>query len=446
MSKIRYSNYFFNKLDSKFTSSYLITDVQKTVAQMQYHARFSIFSNYGSIKSQADVFARHFNSMGLLTNSYLDNANRLENAIRLVSESYVYSYYKSLYYATANEFKLSQAFSHPINSLCFSGHKEFFDHITVGTMFHLPLHSSLISYELTTSEEIFQSIVSNDIINKWIDKLGNFFSPEHETVLNYMMNKCSDYVMVERLFSPNSVGQSSSLSTSPLANMCYSEDEQVLMYIEGKEIITDYISYFWNKANLIKSEYIPDIDVNDQIHDTTPISRFDERNIPKEVESITGLKFMTIQRLIYDTSSPQNGSNFPSDTGPKGPNNSGRNRSWKPDPNRGSSNNRRSVQKNDIGKVVSTQAVKLGRGAVNLIKRRGSLVDQQIAATTAQIIQDITGKKIAKSIFKTWYGKSVESVLNEYNIDTSQYDDEYNALFAERINDKYQVAGYIQGH
>jgi hypothetical protein len=261
-----------------------------------------------------------------------------------------------------------------------------------------------------------------------------------------MMSKCSDYVKIEQLFSPNSVGQSSSLSTSPLANMCYSEDEQVLMYIEGKEIVTDCISYLWNKANLIKSEYIPDIDVNDQIHDTTPISRYDNRNISREVESITGLRFMTTHRLNYDTSSAQNGSNFPSNNGPKGPNNFGRNNSWKPDPYGGSSNGNGPGQKNNLGKVVSAQAVKLGRGAFNLIKRRQSLVDQQIAATTAQIIQDITGKKVAKKIFKTWYGKSVESILNEYNIDTSQYDDEYDVLFAERVNDKVQIAGYIQGH
>lgn len=436
MGKIRYSNYFVTKIDSKFTSNYSLVDVQRSTSNVEYITKFKLGLNYDNIRNQAVQFAVKFVSLGLFKNSFLDNYNRIDLSKDAVTDAYIYSYFKSVYYSVGRCTKANFASFIQGNSLVFYGHKVLFDHICTGYMNHNTLINSHISMQIDVDDTIIPYILENDVISKFIDYKGDFFNSKYETILNYMMVNCSTHVSVCNLNDDNEFNNLISLNSSPLGNLCFSEDEQSLLYVENKALTSDKKSYFWGKAVCISCIEFPSVDVDDSIYDTIPVSRYDKRNVSFEVESITGLKFYDIRSLDYFGNYNVNNPNKhdPDDTIKS---------STKKDDftNRKKSNQRRNSTKlNMVDEVV-----RFSGKAINVIRNSKIPVTKDNVFILFDLIKTITNKKLRNDIINSWYGKSIESILSEYNIkpEKSLFEEEYRYFYGQKENDKIKIVGFI---
>lgn len=438
---MRYNNYLFDKIESKFLSSYLWSDPNKTARNLKYDFRYKVVPEEGIILEQAKLFSKYFIGEGYFTNSFLDNANRLPQIESIITEVYVYSYVKSVYYACLQSLSPGTVSSFQKNNLVFKGHKILFDHILEGYMPYFSSATSTVSLQIDGLDETMDEIKAFECFKNNVDDIGFVFNSQYETILNFMINKCSNVINISNLSDVQDLSVKY-LSSSPLGNACYSPDMQTIFYVENSSVISDTASIFWNKACMISALSFPSIDVNDSVYDDIPISRYSKFNISHEIYSITG--YNPFRRpASYTGLKPQPNGYSPSDNlgggNSQDRNSEGRVIFASVRKSKGNQNDN-----SGINNAVLKNAVRLSDRAVNLLRDVHVVLNNDNVKIVAGILCDLLGKRITAKQLNKFKGKPLEEVYKGYNvpmIDNTKTD-EYSAFYVEQGDQKLELVAY----
>lgn len=403
MSKITYRNYVISKVDTKFNSNYVFTDLAKSRQNFETEIVYRVSLDYANIQRQARFFRKKFLAGGHLKNSFLNNVTRHNQIEDLIEKTYEYSYFKSLFYGLSHSLRREEMFTFSPTTRVFSGHKELFDTLVSKRLYDIDHFGASVSIRIIPDDILFKYLRDKvEIIKENIDEVGEFFNPIYENILVYFEDTLSDIIKVESLKPFNGPR----LIESPVGNSCFLNDGNNIGIIEGIHTKVDKISYFWNIAVGITVIKNPEIDIDDALYDTILTSNYDPRNVKYEVYSITG----------YDTTGESSHNmNFDDGGGPLPPKNP--NFPWRREnkiilmnnDNKGGKQNLRNRGKNkNITRELNDKLANLVNKG-NVLSRE----DARLLATVISVSKNITFKD--KTI-NDWVGQSVRNVLDKFKI------------------------------
>lgn len=416
---IKYNNYLTSKTDSKFVSRNTFTDLSRVRQNDFRRFEFSIEFEEEKIATQANLFSNYITATGIFENSFLNNSNRIKIANQLIRDSYIYSYIKSVFYAYQLIANNVASVMGPSSNTVFYGHKLLHDIICEGLVQQITPPSNVISIELNLPKDTILQLQKfslwSDVFN---DQTGRVFSPELETVLNFLKTKCNHVVATGNIADKTSKEVRTLLSL-PIGNLAFSEDMQQILYVESESVSSDKVSYYWNKANLITAKVIPSIDADDSIFDTILTSNYDLNGTTFEVQAITGYSPLANPRNNFEYTNLTSKNDTPNpddDRSPVSNNQSGVNSNTPKKRNNNHNSNNNSNTNQDKFNNFKSSVERVAENVVNLIRRTDEILTPERVGLVADVILKITGKRPRDKALKQLLGQRLGLVLEKNGI------------------------------
>jgi len=435
-----WASYLSLKTDTKFKSNHAFTAMAEVRVGTSYSYTFTIDPEEAGLRRQAEHFSDFCVTLKLFDGSFLFDGRRFQTVRDLLIEVYMYSYVKAVFYSVGKRQRYSAALFPPGNNICLLGHAELYNIICAEFLYSYTPPNNSISVRtlfITNVEDMFSSWTN--WITNYIDPTDpeRVFNPQYESVLSWLYNKQSIIKTVKLNPQSSSTYDHMLLANHPIGNSCFSGDMQQILFLETTQTSVDIMSFGWGVANFIKAVFIPAIDADDEVYDTVLVSRLDRKFVYREVHSIIGCPIVTDP---YDKSSVPSPSPE-DDTRPSGgnpPRGGGGRGNGGSSGGRGNSNSGRGRQpSNRTGPLNAAQQVvnKYGSKIVSAIRKIDELMTDEKAILIAQVISDITGKKIKPKSLKQYIGKKVGLAFSDFGVDMSSRltgsDAEYDAFYVE---------------
>jgi hypothetical protein len=434
MVKLDFNNYVISKSESKFNSHNAFTNVQAVNQNINREFTFAVNPLEERVVAQARLFARYFLATSVYEQTVQRYPSRTSDNEQLLTETYIYSYIKSLFYAygTVNR---TPAMMGKRNNLVFKGHKILNDCIVEGYIQHFSPPGKVTSMMIEIDNNSEKQFENWEIWNKiYSPDINQVFNPNYEAILSTIKAVGGDVADVEKLGA--GVNPCDNLLKLPLGNSAYSNDMNQLLFIESNSVISDKPSYYWGKAVFLKVESVPIVDIDDSLYDTVFVSDLDPFSLTYEVESITGFNPLSGPMTAFNQTTGLG----PDDTIPPS---RGRGKNFKPGgggSQRG--NTAMGVSASSINPIQSAsnsnsfknRITKFGKDALNVVKQVDALLDDDRTQILAGIISDITGKNVKPKSLKRHVGSRIGSVLQQFGIAVDyniRSDDEHGYYYVE---------------
>jgi len=437
---ITWANYLSLKTDTKFKSNHAFTSMAEIRLETSYVYTFTIDPEEARLRRQAEQFADFGLTQKLFDGSFVFDNRRLQTVRDLLIEVYMYSYVKAVFYSVGKRQRYLAALFPPGNNICFSGHAELYNVICAEFLYSYtpPNNSISVRTLFTTNVEDMFSSWTNWITN-YVDPTDpeRVFNPQYESVLSWLHNKQS-VIKTTKLNPPSSSTYDHMLlANHPIGNTCFSGDMQQILFLETTQTSVDVVSFGWGIANFVKAVFVPFIDADDEVYDTVLVSRLDPKFVYREVHAIIGCPIVTDPHDKSSASYSQE-----DDTRPSGGNpprgGGGRGNGGNPSGGRGNSNPGRGQERSKRTgplKAVNQVVNKYGNKIASVIRKVDDFMTDENTILIAQVISDITGKKIKPKSLKQYVGKKVGLAFSDFGVDMSSRltgsDAEYDAFYVE---------------
>lgn len=438
MTSITYQNFISKKIDSKFGSNFLFTNVRSLYVQEYYDVVYSISVSQVAklVEAQAKSFARRVSSIGYFRGTFLNNLIREEDKIeQLLSEVYVYSYVKSVTFGF-DRFKNRVGFVNFGSNRVLTGHKVLYDFISRGNIQGSVSSETFVNLKIRLKDEDIKLLCDTfSVEQRFMEDQSFVHNSTLETVLDYLHTHANDLVSTLEFDSTNGnvfCREVQTLSISPIGNSCFGDNSKV-NYIECDRA-RDYIpSMFWGIAVGLKLESVLSIDEDDFVYDNIRFEDLDVRTIGMMVHAIAGFNPSQLRETPIDSGGSNNGGNQggpvsgessnPSRGGRNGNNNQPRFRSRSRNvQNQGSSSTPSNSTNTLRVKINSSLARRIVNGAARLngaLAKTWSDVDTIInddnVRNIASTLGIITSASIKINDLIRYKGRSVKVLMNDLN-------------------------------
>lgn len=355
---LRYNNYLLDKINQAFSSLHTFVDISKKHSYENIDIDYSLNLDEDSLKSQAKIFAKVIYTKGFSRGSYISAMGLSGNILETIENAYIYSYFKSVYYALNSLLGNASSITTRTDDYVFYGHKILHD-VLVATPVILNDNTQKRSVfmRLVEIQDRFQAMESFSKFDDYFEIQGSSIVQnfEYDTILNFINEKNGLFGNVVRLGSEPMVS-AKSFSVNPLGNSFVSTDNERFYYIENDKTSIDYASFFWPKACMLCIDKNPETDSDDMIYNTIDISEYDSSCYGYEVYSITGIMPYSENVILGgrnslsddDNNHYGNGGGFRGNGSPRNPNNGPGRRGVNPNGNK--PNNRKESTKLNFSK------------------------------------------------------------------------------------------------
>lgn len=411
---INYRDYLFPACENLNVSSIALTEPRNIGVPTDLVFKYKISYSKENLRSQANIFRLLIRGDVAYTNAlnkYIDI--RSQDRSQVLFNTYIYSYIKTIVAIRDiydSEMRLIGAL--PANSLVFYGHK-YLIHMFLDYNIFTPARTLIGNTYITRLLDLDNAIRQIEDLEVYKESYnsafpGGIFNEDYERVLTALVGVKDIAVsyMSDKTDIPNDPFY------CPLGNMAvcnkdkpalFSFAEESYATVNIRESLTDHKSKFWNIANWINIDKMPDR-YNSLGFGTpyqfVPTKNVDESVIFAQVESITGLPNKGLYSTYGSTNLNTSGGSNPNQTNPLNPVGG----SGKPGPKSPSGVNGSGSQPNGIGTPKGKNP--------NIPKKKGSRLVKFVKSTSQTIGRTLSSDE-AKQLLKDASMSLYQSRLRE---------------------------------
>lgn len=254
--RIKYADYVLTACDQDYRSEALVVSDTPLLDRVEFQLTFNLELNMKLLKYQADAFAETVLSIQGNKQRFLSDAGLRgnSNAASEIAKTYIYSYYKAVFYALASKQGVKDFSLNPMTNRVFYGHALLYECLRNPRIISMTNSGKTkVIRNLVVSEDFERSFEDFEFKRIFISKVyGQVFNSKAEDILEALVRYYPG-VKVESLGSL-SIFFDAYTNQIPLGNMAYvnsNEDAIGIAYLRINNLEWDLHSRYWTLANNI---------------------------------------------------------------------------------------------------------------------------------------------------------------------------------------------------